>query len=276
MTKSNPITDPVRHKAIAAALHQVLKYRNVCPDTIERISQWACDRHRSDKEAVKSARRKLHQLYGAYFKPGWKSHLKHQLDALHAANDPDSRRTICMQMLKYHASTAERLPILDQVYQDILSLIPAPKTVLDLACGFNPFSLPWMGKIGAARYTAVDIDSQLLNFITDFSKAIDGNIETEYRDIISSPPSFSVDLALLLKTIPSLYQTDKNAGLRLLKSLNAHYVVVSFPLQTIGGARKGMKENYRQTAEELFRSLGVEFKELIYPSEIFYVYRSFF
>jgi 16S rRNA (guanine(1405)-N(7))-methyltransferase len=79
---------------------------------------------------------------------------------------------------------------------------------------------------------------------------------------------------MLLKTVPLLENIEKHASLRLLQSLNARYVVVSFPLHTLGGNRKGMKTSYRGMAEELFSDLGVQPEEISYSSEMFYVYKN--
>jgi 16S rRNA (guanine(1405)-N(7))-methyltransferase len=261
-----------KNRSIAKALEGVPKYRNVCPDTLKWAAEWASVRHKSEKEAIKAARRKLHQIYGAYFRSNWARHLKGQLKALQFQKNPDAFKTICLNILKTHSSTAERIPLMDAVYRDLLAHIPSPKTLMDLACGFHPFAMPWMGELEAADYTAVDIDRQLLGFIGDFARAANRHIGIEYRDILISPPRAPVDVVLLLKTIPLLERIEKNAALRLLRLLNARYVIISFPLQTLGGNRKGLEHTYRETAGILFTELGVEAVELAYDTEIFYIY----
>ena len=51
-------------------------------------------------------------------------------------------------------------------------------------------------------------------------------------------------MALILKTIPCLEQLDKTAGLRLLETIQAEHILVSFPVHSLGGRSKGMVENY--------------------------------
>ncbi len=65
------------------------------------------------------------------------------------------------------------------------------------------------------------------------------------------PQLAHADLALLLKAIPCLEQVDKEAGRRLLDQVRADYLLVSFPVHSLGGRSKGMPATY----EEHFRNL---------------------
>jgi len=58
--------DDKRIERIAELLAAAPKYRNVSPETLSRVAAWASVRYRSDKEILKAAKRKLHQVYAAY------------------------------------------------------------------------------------------------------------------------------------------------------------------------------------------------------------------
>ena len=47
-------------------LKESRKYKYLCDDTLRRISRWAVERY-DGRQAVKAAKNKLHQVYGAYF-----------------------------------------------------------------------------------------------------------------------------------------------------------------------------------------------------------------
>ena len=64
------------------------------------------------------------------------------------------------------------------------------------------------------------------------------------RDLLAHPPTEPADLVLLLKTLPCLEQTDKHAAATLLDALQAPYLLVSFPAQSLGGRDKGMVSHY--------------------------------
>jgi 16S rRNA (guanine(1405)-N(7))-methyltransferase len=63
-----------------------------------------------------------------------------------------------------------------------------------------------------------------------------------------SPPTQHADLALILKTLPCLEQLDKTAGQWLLEAVNVDYLLLSFPVYSLGGRDKHMLENYGFTS----------------------------
>jgi 16S rRNA (guanine(1405)-N(7))-methyltransferase len=151
----------------------------------------------------------------------------------------------------HHASTRERLPILDQFYATVLAGLPPPRTVLDLACGLNPLSIPWMPLAENAEYYAVDIYEDMIGFLGDFMALVGCEGYPRTGDVLQGSLEQRVDLALLLKAIPCLEQVDGAAGLRLLDVIHADHLLVSFPVRALGGGQKGMAGNY----EAHFRDL---------------------
>lgn len=259
--------DGQRVERIAAQLSTAPKYKNVSPETLARIAAWAAARYRSDKEVLKAAKRKLHQVYAAYLTPKSAA----QLTRLASQAGADFQAA-CREALSHHASTAERLPILEEFYGRIFALTGPPRTVLDLACGLHPFALPWMELPGLARYAAMDIDCELMALIGDFfSSRLPDVVVSECRDILVRPPDEPADLAFLLKAVPCLEQQEKGASLRLLRALRVRHAVVSFPVRSLGGRSKGMEEHYAGLAEDLLKRLDRRAEVLHYPSEMFYV-----
>lgn len=247
-------------------LRQSRKYRDVCEQTLVRMAEWALVRYPDVKAACKAARRKLHQVYGAYVGQVDVRRIGQALDRLDAENP----RPACAEILRGHVSTAERWGILEDVFPVLWREIGRPDSVMDLACGLNPFALPWMGLDGAAYY-ACDIDVPLMACAQRFLDAMDIRGKAECRDLLVSLPEQRVDVALLLKTLPCLEQQEKGAGMRVLQGLDAMHIAVSFPARSIGGRDKGMVAHYdgviRQVAEALHRQVCT----LTFPGETFYV-----
>jgi 16S rRNA (guanine(1405)-N(7))-methyltransferase len=254
--------DGQRVERIAGLLAAAPKYRNISPETLDRVASWASVRYRSDKEILKAAKRKLHQVYAAYLT----SKAAARLGEL-VASQQEPRDT-CRQAMSYHASTTERLPILEELYGRIFAVTGVPQRVLDLACGLHPFGLPWMGLPEDATYQAMDIDCELMALLGGF---FPNQLVSECRDILVRPPEEPADLAFLLKAVPCLEQQERGASLRLLRALRVGHAVVSFPVHSLGGRSKGMEEHYAAMAEDLIAKLGSDFVALRYPSEIFYV-----
>ncbi|WP_420645339.1 16S rRNA methyltransferase [Candidatus Leptofilum sp.] len=226
------------------------KYREIAPDLVRRIGAQELEKRRSLKEAVKATKNKLHQVGGAYQQT--KLNYEKSLEMLRetAVSHPNFRTT-CHQLMQAHASTRERLLMLDEFYQTILANLPPIHTVLDLACGLNPLAYPWLPLPKEVQFTAVDIYSDMLNFIQAFFEIARINGRTQQRDIIGNPPTDEFDLILLLKTLPCLEQVDKNAAANLVGSLNGRYLLISYPTQSLGGRGKGMVENYTQQFQAL-------------------------
>jgi 16S rRNA (guanine(1405)-N(7))-methyltransferase len=229
---------------------------------LTRVASWALVRYRSDKEILKAAKRKLHQVYAAYLTPKAAARLS-QL-----ATGSQEPRDACREALSLHTSTTERLPILEELYGHIFAVTGVPKQVLDLACGLHPFGLPWMGLPESSAYLAMDIDCELMALLGRF---FPNQLVAECRDILVRPPQEPADVAFLLKAVPVLEQQERGASLKLLRSLRTDYAVVSFPVRSLGGRGKGMEEHYGAMAEELIGALRTDAEVLRYPSEIFYI-----
>ena len=87
-------------------------------------------------------------------------------------------------------------------------------------------------------------------------------------DVIHACPTQRADVASLLKAIPCLEQVDKNAGLRLLETINADHLVVSFPAASLGGRNKGMVMNYEAHFVELVTGKGWSIARFVFPGEL--------
>jgi 16S rRNA (guanine(1405)-N(7))-methyltransferase len=251
-------------------LKESKKYRYLCDDTLHRISQWAAKRFKP-KKAVKAARKKLHQVYGAYFEKMNIGKIQERLDEESGEGDIEELKRIALDIMESHISACERLPFIGEFYADLFDRIGQPKSIVDLACGLNPLTVPWMNLDPGSHYHAVDIDTRLISLLNRFLGYLSPRCRARCADILVALPEIEADTVFLLKTLPCLEQQEKGVSDRLLNSLEAKYIVVSFPCQTIGGQAKGMNQYYDTFARQLFTRLGVDFFKLEYPSEIFYV-----
>lgn len=226
------------------------KYRTVSPDFVRAIGARELAIRPNLKAAVKATKNALHQVGGAFLDspPDY----RRALTLLHeSGSDPESLRAACRAIMAGHASTRERLPILDTFYVTSLATHPPPARVLDIACGLNPLTWPWMDLPDDTEYIAFDIYSDQIAFLNDFFTLAGINGRAEVRDVIGRPPDEPADLALILKTLPCLEAVDRHAPARLLDAVQAPRLLVSFPAQSLGGRRKGMVAHY----ETRFRAL---------------------
>lgn len=248
------------------------KYADIDPGLVARIGASELDKGRRFKEAVKAAKNKLHQVGGAYLSaapqyPAW-------LGELSAAHDDDSLKAACREIMSFHASTSERLPLLGDFYAQIFDSLPPVESVLDVACGLNPLALPWMPLAEGTRYHACDMYADMVGFLNAFFSHDLVRVRgvAVMCDVVGAPPAGAYDLALILKAIPCLEQIDKQAGVRLLDGVNARFLAVSFPARSLGGRHKGMLETYQAHFEDLTAGRGwLELARLQFETELVFV-----
>ena len=258
-----------RVSAIVAEVLHAPKYAAICPDTVRAVAQAALPMSKSVKEAVKRVKRKLHQIGGAYQTgptpyAAW-------LDGLRVAPDRATLLALSRRMMAAHASSQERLAYLDEFYAHIFGRLGAVPSVLDLACGLNPLAIPWMGLPPATRYDCVDIYSDQMAFLQVWLERIGQPGNATCRDALLQPPAGEYGVALLLKSVPCLQQLDAAATERLIASIAARYIVVSFPSRSLGGRDVGMVAHYRRGFEQLLERQGLAGEGQLVGDELVYI-----
>jgi 16S rRNA (guanine(1405)-N(7))-methyltransferase len=237
---------------LVTAVRGSAKYRSVSVDLIKSIGSRELAHRRGLREAVKATKNKLHQIGGAYLErqPGYARWLDLLRQAA-ATGEPDTLAAACRKIMRHHASTNERLPILGDLFRATLAPIAPISSVLDVACGLNPLASPWMPLAPDAAYFACDIFEDMIAFLNDYFALtrLQGTATT--CNVLSVVPDVRVDVAFVLKLLPCLDLLDPTAGLRLLDGLNARHLLVSFPVHSLGGRQKGMRATY----EQQFRAL---------------------
>ncbi len=227
---------------LLTAVTQSPKYRTIAPDLIRRLGAAELAKRRSFKEAVKGTKNKLHQVGGAYGETA--VDYPQALARLQNAEDEETRRQTCRDLMRLHTSIRERLPILDEFYATTLAGLPPIHSVVDVACGLNPLAIPWMPLAADVIYHAYDIYGDMMAFLQGYFDLTGVNGVAHHQDILSQPPAEPADLALILKALPCLEQAEKGAARRLLDTIRARHLLISYPVQSLGGRGKGMVANY--------------------------------
>jgi 16S rRNA (guanine(1405)-N(7))-methyltransferase len=244
---------------LATAVRQARRYRDIDFGLVRRIAAEELPKSRTEADALKRVKRRLHQAVGAY-----RSGTRRRDDPLagvRAAWAGDLQATelkaACRALLAMHASTRERLPDITDLYPRIWEVAGGrPGTLLDLGCGLGPIALPWMQLPGTAQYGAVDVDTGQLATVDAFLDMVGQPHTTRAIDLAIDTPATTADLALLLKLVPILDRREPAAAERLLRDLDVLHAAVSFPGASLGGRGKGMDRSYRLRMERLLDALG--------------------
>ena len=255
--------------ALVEAVRASPKYRTVTADLIRHIAARELSAHGNLKEAIKATKNKLHQVAGAYL--DHTPRYDRWLEELRAGRDAGELRQACARLMARHASTQERLPILDEFYQTVLAGVPPPRRVADLACGLNPLAIPWMGLPADAEYYAWDVYDDMMAFTQAYFEIAGVNGRAEPRDVLGNPPTDPFDMALLLKALPCLEQLDKQAGHKLLEAVNARYLVISFPVHSLGGRAKGMPRYYEDYFLQLIAGRPWTYHRFVFQTELVFM-----
>jgi 16S rRNA (guanine(1405)-N(7))-methyltransferase len=245
------------------------KYQAITPEIIQRLAKDALHRGLHGKPAVKDVRNKLHQIGGAYFRktPDYQT-LQNTLLGLPHDQDAEEIQQFCREAMQAHASTAERLPILEEFFSTCLAPVAPLTSVIDLACGLNPFAVPWMPLSKNCTYLACDIYLDMLSLVEVFFTHINLAGNVMLCDLAAGAPVKRAQVTFLLKSIPCLEQVDKAIANRLLQSIQTDHILVSFPVRSLRGQQKGMADFYREHFYEILSGTAWQVREFKFSTEL--------
>jgi len=241
---------PAAEHEVLRALQETRKYGRVHRGVMARVARRALANH-GRRDAVKAAKRALHELAGAFLGADSCRRAERLVRAM-ADEDGEGRRRVCREVLRLHASSAERLPVMEELYERIRQAaadargVPrsAPVRVLDVACGLGPFALPWMGLSPGSSYRGVDADGRVVDLARTALPYLEvpelrEPPEVEVADVLEPPAAAlgGIDVVLMLKTLPTLERLEPDAGVDLVRRTAAPVVVISTATGSLGGRR---------------------------------------
>ncbi len=220
---------------------------------------------------LKTIRAKLHAVYGTFQRQITQRYdLFEQLKQAYKENDPEKILTLHEQILLTHKSTQERLPIYTSLYPRLFAKIGIPKTILDLSCGFNPFSYPWMN--ARIEYIATEITREDCQLIEEYFRiaGIQGKVlQVNLLKDAEKLQRLQADVCFVWKLLDTLEYLERNISRKLLPLINASWIVVSFSTKTLSG--KPMKKTRRLWFEKICHNNGWDFSMESFENELFYV-----
>jgi len=226
------------------------KYSALYKPLVLRICEEECQKH-AKKEQIKAVKSSLHTIYGAYISGEIHKKANRILDS----PPPDFER-----ILSLHASTRERFAYLPAFYEFIFKHIGAVESLLDIGCGFNPFSLPWFpfSGDGLEKYYALDIDTATAELNNRLFALLGKPQLASCVDIVAETPVAAVDAAFLFKLLPVVERQAKGRSVQLLQEINAKFLVITYPTKSLSGREKGMQEFYSAAFEEVVEKQAVK------------------
>lgn len=253
---------------VVNAIKESKKYRDTSEETIRQLAIEAVATHKKSKPAEKAVRKRLHSIMAPYLGDPDYQEAARLLTDVFVGGDRAVIMAACRDLMHAHLSTRERLPILDQFYQEIFAVTGRPGRILDLACGLNPLAFPWMDlPVLGTDLVAYDIHEPRIHFLNHYF-ILQGLPPLAYvHDIALQPPSEGGDMALFLKEMPRFERNYAGGGRALLQALDVRWLVVSFPTISTHGGRN-LTNRYRDFFFQLIDGTGWPVTELLFDTEL--------
>lgn len=228
-------------------------YTNLPRETISRVAHLLVDKY-PQRELPKEIKNKLHQIWGAFY-DGNPNFDKILTKFSEIKDNQAEIKHVLTQINQLHSSTGERLAIIPDIYEQIFKICKSSKSITEYGCGLNALSLILSDFEKKYKYIGYDIDQKEVEFLNKVFEELGlSNFQAKYGDIFTQELPKS-DIALLLKLLPTIEQQQKGISLEILNKLPNKWIVVSFPVFSIGKKAKNMTEFYTTWLEELLPKL---------------------
>ena len=262
---------PTEVNELVEKIAESRKYRRtgIPRQTIEDVLKQKLARFPKEADALRSAKAILHNIMAPYLgDPDYKAE-RLKLDSINTRVDKQGINIFSTDILAQHDSTRERMPYLVDFYKTILEIAPQPQVVLDLACGLNPFALPFMGLPDDIEYHAYDIHQPRIALINFFlaSQGLEPLAET--RDVLLRPPLINADAAFLFKEAHRMEKRRKGCSRDLVEALNAKVIFISLPNRSLDGQRD-LHQRMDALFQQISAGLGGETGSREFPGETLY------
>lgn len=176
-------------------------------------------------------REHLRRVYGVFFTNKYPAKREGYLAAL--IDEPSKENAL--ELMSIHRSTHERLEHYPSLYEQLFAITGTPTSILDIGCGYNPFSYPFLGCTPA--YHSADIACEDLKLIGEFHDSL--KIENSQHCVDLTTPEImkslpETDVVFAFKVFDSLEEKEWGRVKALLTDMKAKWLVASFPTLSIG------------------------------------------
>jgi 16S rRNA (guanine(1405)-N(7))-methyltransferase len=253
--------------SLVAKIKKSKKYQSTAEETIRNLIKAEIEKGKKPKEAIKEAKRKLHNVVASYLGDPDYEKAKKQFDRAFATEDREEIKKACAQIMADHASAKERLPILDEFYHQLFKVTGQPQVILDLACGLHPLSFPWMKLPLTTQYFAFDIHEKRVEFLNHYFVLQGLPPLAIAQDILVRHPDQKADLALIMKEIHRFEKRREGITLPLLDALQVKQIVITLPTESLH-TKVSLVEQNRKLVSRILKDRDWPVKEITFPTEM--------
>ncbi len=263
-------------KELISEIKKSKKYRNISEEVIGgNINSYIKKNpHYDEKLIIKGVKTLLHNIHGSFQVSVKKS--KKREEYLHELEKNPKDIELIKKILDTNRSTKERLPIYSELYGTIFDITGKPRNIMDLGCGLNPVSFPFMA-IYPEHYYCYDINESDTIFLNKFFKTAKAFGIAETLDLtnienVKKLPG-NIDVCFMFKLLDTLEKSGHKYSEEIIHVLleKCKFVVVSFATRTLGGRKMTFAE--RGWIQRMLARIGMKFQKIDFEEagEIFYI-----
>lgn len=235
-------------------------------ETVRDLLEQELKRYRDPRDAQQAARKKLHGIIAPYLgDPDYDLEILNLRQA-YVKGQPAFKEA-CLKVLKQHASTLERIPILDEFYARIFAFTGEPHAILDVACALHPLSLPWMNLSASIQYHAYDLHTPRVTFLNQFFELQGLPALAEVGDILLNPPQVEAETAFFFKEAHRFEVRQHGCNRAFWQALKVHWLLVSLPTHNLS-KHHSLLEQQRALVAETTAGLPWKINEILFADEI--------
>ena len=210
-------------------------------ETVSDLVRQESAHYRNARDLERAIRQKVHNIVAPYL-GNTNYELSEQALITGFAQGEEAVKDACLKIMESHKSTAERLNSLEQFYEAIFDRIGNPESILDLACGYHPFGIPWMNLRKGCVYYAFDMIKPRIELINTFFELAGMEPRALQQDILVNPPAQKADVAFFFKEAHRFEQRKRGCNRNFWLSLNVDHLIGPLPIT-------GMKSKYDMTGQ---------------------------
>ena len=223
-----------------ATLHRPLVLR-ICEEEYKKYSNY--------RDRLKGAKNALHSIYGAYLTNNIFKKAEKLMEVIAEERGKISQSQ--ERLLRLHASTKERMAEMITFYQFIFEVVGEAESIIDIGCGFNPFTIPYYPVPPPSKYYALDIDERMAELNNRYFRSLKIPELAGCIDITTTSPKAKADLAFLFKLLPLIDRQARGRSSKLLREIDAQHLIITYPTKSLTGKEKGMQAFYAAAFEEV-------------------------
>lgn len=265
------ILEPQQQHDMAAQILHSRKYRhlNIPDNTVEDLLSQEAAKYNAPRPLIKAVRQKLHNIVAPYLgDPDYGKAVK-CLEKAFASPEPQAVRLACTRLMGMHASTLERLPVLQEFYDAVFGEIGQPEVILDLACGLDPLAFPWMNLPLSTAYWAYDLHQPRVEMLNRYFVLQGLQPLARCQDILVEPPRQTADVAFFFKEAHRFEQRQHGCNRAFWQAIPAQVLVVTLPSVSLTGKHQ-LRERHRSLVYTTIGDLPWHVTELCVGTELIF------